>query len=151
MEFLLETLQASFGRHLEKATHEETDFQEQQGMDEATAFRTSHRAILDEMENITDYARTIRDGTSDIVVDYIPQPMDEFRFDPNNQMYDYEQQKKNYIEDGWEASFSYENMLRGGPNNPEGSENDMRLLEHVTDRYEDSDKGDISQPRFLRR
>ena len=136
VEFVLETLQASFGRHLEKATHAETDFQEQQGMDEATAFRTSHRAILDEMENITDYAKTIRDGTSDIVVDYIPQPMDEFRFDPNNQMYDYEQQKKNYIEDGWEASFSYENMLRGGPNNPEGSENDMRLLEHITDRYE---------------
>ena len=136
VEFLLETLQASFGQRLEKATHEETDLQEQQGRDEATAFRTSHRAILDEMENITDYSRTIRDGTSDIVVDYIPQPMGEFRFDPNNQMYDYEQQKKNYIEDGWEFSFSYENMLRGGPNNPEGSENDIRLLEHVTDRYE---------------
>ena len=60
VEFVLETLQASFGRHLENATHAETDFQEQQGKDEATAFRTSHRAILDEMENITDYARTIQ-------------------------------------------------------------------------------------------
>ena len=151
VEFLLETLQASFGQRLEKATHEETDLQEQQGRDEATAFRTSHRAILDEMENITDYSRTIRDGTSDIVVDYIPQPMGEFRFDPNNQMYDYEQQKKNYIEDGWEFSFSYENMLRGGPNNPEGSENDIRLLEHRHRPVRDSDAGDISQPRFLRR
>ena len=140
VEFVLETLQASFSRHLENAAHAETDFREQQGKDQATAFRMSHRAILDEMENITDYARTTRDGTSDILVDYIPQPMDEFRFDPNNQMYDYEQQKKNYIEDGWEASFSYESMLRDGPNNPEGNENDMRLLEHVIDRYEEAIK-----------
>ena len=112
MEFLLETLQASFSRHLEYATHAETDLREQEGKDEATAFRTSHRAILDEMENITDYARTIRDGTSDITANHVPKSMDEFRFDPNNQMYDYAQQKKNYIEDGTTFSLTYENMLR---------------------------------------
>ena len=134
VEFLLETLQASFSRNLETASYAEAMIRGLQSKDEATAFRTSHRAILDEMENITDYARTIRDGTSDITADHVPQPMDEFRFDPNNQMYDHEQQKKNYIEDGWEFSLTYENMLRDGLNNPEGSENDMRLLEHVTDR-----------------
>ena len=136
VEFLLETLQASFSRHLEQATHAETDLQEQQGKDEATAFRTSHQAILDEMENITDYARTIRDGTSDIMANVVPNPMDEFRFDPNNQMYDYEQQKKNYIEDGTTFSLIYKSMfiLRDGQNNQEGSEQNMRLLEHVTDR-----------------
>ena len=136
VEFLLETLQASFGRHLEYATHAETDLQEQQGKDEATAFRTSHRAILDEMENITDYAKTIQDGTSDIIANVVPDPINEFRFDPNNQMYDYEQQKKNYIEDGTTFSLIYKGMimLRDGQNNEEGSEENMRLLEHVTDR-----------------
>ena len=135
VEFLLETLQASFSRHLEYAAHAETDLQEQQGKDEATAFRTSHRAILDEMENITDYAKTIRDGTSDITANHVPDPINEFRFDPNNQMYDYEQQKKNYIEAGTTFSLTYENILENGQNNEEGSEENMRLLEHVTDRY----------------
>ena len=88
------------------------------------------------MENITDYAKTIHnwDYTSDIVVDHIPKPMDEFRFDPNNQMYDHEQQKKNYIEDGTTFSLTYENMLENGENNLEGNEENMRLLQHVTDR-----------------
>ena len=134
VEFLLETLQASFGRHLEYATDTETYLQEQKGKDEATAFRTSHRAILDEMENITDYAKTIRDGTSDITANHVPDPINEFRFDPNNQMYDHEQQKKNYIEDGRAFSLSYANMLGNGENNLEGNEENMRLLEHVTDR-----------------
>ena len=134
VEFVLETLQASFSRHLENATYSETDLREQQGKDPATAFRTSHRTILDEMENITNYARTIREGTSDIVADHVPEQIEEFRFDPNNQMYDYEQQKRNYIEDGTAFSLNYENMLGNGRNNPEGSEEDMRLLEHVTDR-----------------
>ena len=138
MEFVLETLQASFGRHLKNAAHAETDFREQQGKDQATAFRMSHRAILDEMENITGYAKTIQnwDYESDIVVDHLRVPMmvDEFRFDPNNQMYDQEQQKKNYIEDGMAFSLSYENMLGNGLNNPEGSEENMKLLQHVTDR-----------------
>ena len=135
VEFLLETLQASFSQHLEQATHGETDLREQQGKDEATAFRTSHRAILDEMENITDYAKTIRDGTSDITtnVEY-PNPINEFRFDPNNQMYDNEQQKKNYIEAGTTFSLTYENMLGNGENNLEGNEENMKLLQHVTDR-----------------
>ena len=136
VEFVLETLQASFGRDLENAAYAETNLREQEGKDEATAFRTSHRAILDEMENITDYAKTIHnwDYTSDIVVDHIPKPMDEFRFDPNNQMYDHEQQKKNYIEDGTTFSLTYENMLENGENNLEGNEENMRLLQHVTDR-----------------
>ena len=136
VEFLLEILQASFGQHLEYATHAETDLQKQQGKDEATAFRTSHRAILDEMENITDYAKTIRDGTSDITANHVPDPINEFKFDPNNQMYDHEQQKKNYIEDGTTFSLTYKGMimLRDGQNNEEGSEENMRLLEHVTDR-----------------
>ena len=134
VEFVLETLQASFSRHLENAAYSETDFREQQGKDPAAAFRTSHRTILDEMENIPDYARTIREGTSDIVADHVPEPIEEFRFDSSNQMYDYEQQKRNYIEDGTAFSLNYENMLGNGRNNPVGNEDDMRLLEHVTNR-----------------
>ena len=142
VEFLLETLQASFGRHLEYAAHAETDLQEQQGKDEATAFRTSHRAILDEMENITDYAKTIRDGTSDITANHVPDPINEFRFEPDwveiqgSPKDDYEQQKKNYIEAGMTFALAYKDMimLRDGQNNEEGSEENMRLLEHVTDR-----------------
>ena len=139
VEFLLETLQASFSRNLETASYAEAMIRGLQSKDEATAFRTSHRAILDEMENITDYARTIRDGTSDITANHVPKPMDEFEFDPalfflNNQMYDREQQKKNYIEDGTTFSLTYENMLRDGLNNMEGNEENMRLLEHVSDR-----------------
>ena len=138
VEFMLEILQASFGRHLEYAAHAETDLQEQQGKDEATAFRTSHRAILDEMENITDYAKTIRDGTSDITAfKVVPDPINEFRFDPNNQMYDYEQQKKNYIEDGMTFSThaTIDDHAAGRTKiDHEGSEENMRLLEHVTDR-----------------
>ena len=137
VEFLLETLQARFSQHLEYAAHAETDLQEQQGKDEATAFRMSHQAILDEMENITDYAKTIQDGTSDIMANVVPDPINEFKFDPNNQMYDdYEQQKKNYIEDGTTFSLIYKTMcmLRDGQNNQDGSEQNMRLLEYVTDR-----------------
>ena len=136
VEFVLETLQASFGRRLEQATHAETDLREQQGKDEATAFRTSHRAILDEMEKITDYARTIRDGTSDIVAfKVVPDPINEFKFDPNNQMYDYAQQKKSYIDDRTTFSLMYKGLiiLRDGRTD-EGSEENMKLLEHVTDR-----------------
>ena len=139
VEFLLETLQASFSRNLETASYAEAMIRGLQSKDEATAFRTSHRAILDEMENITDYARTIRDGTSDITADHVPKPMDEYEFDPvlfllNNQMYDRVEQKKNYIEDGMAFSLTYENMLRDGENNLEGNEENMRLLEHVSDR-----------------
>ena len=139
VEFLLETLQASFSRNLETASYAEAMIRGLQSKDEATAFRTSHRAILDEMENITDYARTIRDGTSDITADHVPKPMDEYEFDPvlfllNNQMYDRVEQKKNYIEDGMAFSLTYENMLRDGLNNLEGNEENMRLLEHVSDR-----------------
>ena len=60
VEFVLETLQASFSRDLETASYAEAMLRGQQSKDEATAFRTSHRTILDEMENITGYARTIR-------------------------------------------------------------------------------------------
>ena len=136
VEFVLETLQASFGRRLEYAAHAETDLREQQGKDEATAFRTSHRDILDEMEKITDYARTIRDGTSDIVAfKVVPDPINEFKFDPNNQMYDYAQQKKSYIDDRTTFSLMYKGLiiLRDGRTD-EGSEENMKLLEHVTDR-----------------
>ena len=136
VEFVLETLQANFSRRLESATYVETELLDlQEGKDPAAAFRTSHKNILDEMENITDYARTIQDGTSDIVADYVPERMEEFRFDPDNQMYDHEKQKRNYIEKGMEFSINYQNMLGNGRHNPEGSDEDMKLLGHVTDRY----------------
>ena len=45
VEFLLETLQASFSRNLETASYAEAMIRGLQSKDEATAFRTSHRAI----------------------------------------------------------------------------------------------------------
>ena len=136
VEFLLETLQASFGQHLRIAAYKEKDMlQGKHGLwNEAAAFKRSHGYILDEMENITDYARTIRDGTSDIMANHVPKPIEEFKFDPNNQMYDHEQQKKNYIEDCSDFSFSYDTWMESGGNNLAGNEENMRLLGHVTDR-----------------
>ena len=123
-DVLVHILQAEFGKGLEYAASREKNHLAE-GETQATAFRKSHEDILEEMNSISSYVATVRDGTSDIKADFAGEPIGE-------PTYDHSGSNRDYIEDSMAFVLHYENMLGNGRHNPEGSEENLRLLGHIT-------------------
>ena len=129
-DFLMETLQAGLGKDLEYAAIREKNYLEE-GETPVTAFRDSHEAVLDEMKSISSFMATVRDGTSDIKADFVGEPMEAPTYDPSGS-------NRDYIEDGMAFVLQYENMMGNGRHNPEGSNENLQLLHHITNQCSES-------------
>ena len=79
------------------------------------------------MKSISSFMATVRDGTSDIKADFVGEPMEAPTYDPSGN-------NRDYIEDCMEFVLHYEDMLGNSRHNPEGSYENLQLLDHITNR-----------------
>ena len=102
---------------------------------EAAEFVTDYSPLIEEAQKTTEYAKIIAERTSDITLDLVWKPIEEFKFNPSLEANE-DAQRGEHIDDMTTFGVHYANICGNGANNVEGGEDSMKLLQYASNEYQ---------------